>query len=630
MADAYQVDNRWFKAREYGMEPHLLIQGVLNRLRTDIQQRKAMAVRNAQMVGIDLNTYGLNDTGTLFDTTVSFNAAKNARDTVVAMTAKSRVIPQACTTGATWKEQRRAEEFNRAIEGLFDMADVWRLDPLLCSDALTFDMALAKVSVQNESVCVERVFPWQTAADPLEAARGWKYLRSFYQFHLVDRLVLMEMYKDDADARLAIESAVLTSEDVLTFGRDVQSDQVLIVEAWHLKSGPDAKDGKYCRCLPGRYTLDFEDYEKDRFPFVPLYQAPCEVGIYQVPMMTWLYAPQSEFDKNAAKIQEAFDLLGVPRIILRNGGKVNKSELDDTIGGIIHVDGNEQPMEWNAQPITPDMFNYNEGISRNMLRYVGVSEGSAHSQVPAGLSGASGKALQVYDDWESDRLSVFWRMREWMYIDLANCVLDCARDVSEDNSGFVVTVVDGRRIRLVKFKDIDISKDKYVLRVQPQNLLSKNPASKFAQVAELQANGSISPIEARKLMSIPDLVAQNELDTSMIDIIDKNIGAILEDGKMMTVLPFDDHKMIVDRGTKAINLARVRDEDQDKIDLLIQYVQQAYEYMKPPPAPPAPPGPPPMGAPTDLGPMPPPPDGMGMGPEPMPGDMGMGPPPMAA
>ena len=48
-------------------------------------------------------------------------------------------------------------------------------------------------------------------------------------------------------------------------------------------------------------------------------------------------------------------------------------------------------------------------------------------------------------------------------------------------------------------------------------------------------------------MSIPDLVAQNELDTSMVDIIDKNISAILEDGKMMTVLPFDNFDLIVER-----------------------------------------------------------------------------------
>lgn len=621
--DASQLDFRWFKARELGFEPHALVKSVLNRLRPDIQRRREIARRNAAMVGLDLSRYGLNDAGMLFNEAISFNAAKNARDTVVAMTAKSRVIPQAVTTGATWKERRRAEEFNRAIEGLFDMADVWRIDPLVCSDALTFDVALLKVSAQDDTICVERVFPWQTAADPIEAARGWKYLRSFYQFHLVDRLVLMERYKDDAEAVLAIETAQLSDDDVVTFGRDVQTDQVLVCEAWHLKSGKDATDGKHCICLPGRYTLEFVDYERDTFPFVPLYQAPCEVGIYQVPMLTWLYPAQQEFDRNNAKIQEAFELLGVPRIILRNGGKVNKSELDNTPGGIIHVEGTEAPQEWNAQPITPDMFSYNEGIARNMLRYVGVSEGSAHSSVPAGLSNASGKALQVYDDWESDRLSVFWRMREWMYIDLAQQVIDVARDISEDNKGFVVTVVDGKTIRLVKFKDIDISRDKYVLRVQPQNLLSKNPASKFAQVAELQGNGSITPIEARKLMSIPDLVAQNELDTSMVDIIDKNISAILEDGKMMTVLPFDNFDLIVERGTKAINLARVREEDPDRIDMLIQYVTQAHEEKKklePPPAPPAPPMP---GAPPDLGPPP-------GGPEPMPPDMGMGPPPMAA
>jgi hypothetical protein len=111
-------------------------------------------------------------------------------------------------------------------------------------------------------------------------------------------------------------------------------------------------------------------------------------------------------------------------------------------------------------------------------------------------------------------------------------------------------------------------------------------------------------------------VAQTDLDTSMLDIIRKNIGKILEEGKEMTVLPFDNHQLILDEVTKAINLARVNDEDDERVDMLIQYALQAQEYMKIPEAPP------PAMPPQDMG-VPQASDAL---PEPIPEDMGMGPP----
>ncbi len=42
---------------------------------------------------------------------------------------------------------------------------------------------------------------------------------------------------------------------------------IKVIESWHLKSGPKAKDGKHTICISSA-TLFEEQYDKDYFPFV--------------------------------------------------------------------------------------------------------------------------------------------------------------------------------------------------------------------------------------------------------------------------------------------------------------------------------------------------------------------------
>lgn len=612
------IDIRWWLARTPGQyrDPHDLAFAWIDLQHSSISRRREEAKRNARLMGADVTPFG-GIAAPTDDESPRQNILLNAADTISSKWANQKVIPMAVTEGGTHDEQSRAEEFNRGIEALFEQLGVFANDNLWCDDALTWEAGVAKVTSRFGEPVVDRVFAWELVVDPQEARYGWKGVRSMFHLHVMDKLVLLEEYGDAIDevTREKILNASVNRQDSSLFSVDRKTDLIIVAEGWHLPSGPGAGDGKYF--VGGRgWTAVFDDYKRNRFPLAFLYQKKPRIGVWQQPMVTRQAPAQFAHDKLTRKIGDSHDLVAVARIIARKGAVV-KSHLDDEVGTVLEVDGDpSQVREWTPVAVGSDTYSYHESQASNVLRFEGVSEMASRGQVPSGLQNASGKALQVYTDEGDGRLVPSFRNREEFLVTIGDLILDALR---EDGSDYVVQIVDGKRMRLVRFADLDIGKDKYRLRVQATSFLAHTPSAKYQQLSEMRERGDITAIEFRKMSGIPDILAQNELDTSSLDICDKNIAAILRDGKALTVLPVDNHELVFERGLKAYHLARLRDEDPAKLGLLLDYLLQAQDFIKkknaaaaPPPAPPIPMGAPPPGAPP---PMPGPP----APPAPMPG-----------
>ncbi|MEY2714371.1 MAG: hypothetical protein RIT24_714, partial [Planctomycetota bacterium] len=115
--------------------------------------------------------------------------------------------------------------------------------------------------------------------------------------------------------------------------------------------------------------------------------------------------------------------------------------------------------------------------------------------------------------------------------------------------------------------------------------------------------GALTVPQFREVLDLPDLQAENDLDLSDLQIIDRNIEAILVRQFPIIAEPFDNLAMILQRGVKAYNLARLNDADPVALELLRRYIQSAQDLQAaaatpPPPAPGAAPGP--EGLPPDL------------------------------
>lgn len=603
--DPSRTDARWWldrKTKDDGTkvtdrEPHETIFALLATYKPDRDRRRRIAVENAQAYGISLNRLG--EPLTMSEDKLTYNAAENAVDTLVAKTSKTKVLPMAVTSGGTRELRRRTKRFNRFIEGLFAEQGVYKKDPQWVLDMLLFHCAIAQVheGAPGEPIQIDRVMEFDCDVDEHDARDGDP--RCFYRSHWVDKLVLAHAYRKDPHAVQAIQDYKFDAQDNEETTRSTKSsDMIRVTDAWHLPSGKGAGDGRWVQCIRSA-TLADEEFKDAKLPFVFMYRKRPVQGIWGQPLMSSLAPQQRSFDKITLRIDECHDLLGVPRLLCPRQANVDKSQLDDMESSAIDYDGDKPPTEWNAQPITPDAYSYRTSIPTDMLKFIGLSEMSAMGNIPPGVTAA--KALQMSADVESERLGPMWNCREDFYCDLTILALDAARRKAKSSGGYVVKTADRRIMESIDINDIDIGPDEYEIQVFPTSLLSKTPSAKYDQLSEMRQRGDIDEDEFRHLLDMPDLDAENDLETSAVDILDMVIDSMLVDGVPCSAEAFDDWGLIVSRGAKAYNLERVRAatlkgkdlrESRRNLGYLRDYIVSAQNFMKPP-------APDPMAMPSD-------------------------------
>lgn len=586
-------DGRWWLAGEDGVgadKPHEVIDKVIASVKPWFDERKQRHREYLKVYGISGDRYG-QTTNRPQEERLEYQHAANVVDTVVTKVCKSRIVPMALTTGGTFSERRRAKLFNRFISGLFWEAGVFENDYRWSTDAMVLDCGVAKVCDRGGRVCVERVDPDCLFWDPAEAYLAGK-VRTLYEESFVDRFRLIELLRDwgfDSEENVAhVRDVMYEAKDDPSYASPHNADLVRVREAWHLPSGKGAKDGKHAFTVKDR-TIFIEDYDEEFFPHELLTSKMPLRGLTSPPLMAKLIGPQREYDQVTQKFRESHALMGVPRLLVRRGANINKAEVDDVPAAIIECDDPVNDIkEWNATPIHPDTYNYAASILQNMEKSAGVPETNLQGKPPEGISAA--KALQLLDDLVAEKLTQFIRCRENFYCNIAEKCLALARRLASGGKYKVVAEThESRLIEEVDLESCNIPMGSYRLKVMPTSFLSQSPAARYEFLSEMRSRGDIDELEFRQLVDMPDLDAENDLETATVDIVDQSIEAILTRGLAFTAEAFDDHILIVQRGSKAYNLARIRapepsskeyPEYRDRLRALKEYILSGMHWLK--------------------------------------------------
>jgi hypothetical protein len=276
-------------------------------------------------------------------------------------------------------------------------------------------------------------------------------------------------------------------------------------------------------------------------------------------------------------------------VFIKRQANINKAEIDDVSGSFIMVDDPTTDVkEWTPTPVHPDTYHYLDTILGNMEKAAGIPETNLQGKPPEGISAA--KALQLLDDLVAEKLTQFIRCRERFYCNIAEKALDVARSLAVGGSYRVMAETgEGRLLDDVDLKDVDIKIGSYRLKVFPTSFLSQSPSARYEFLSEMRQRGDIDELEFRQLVDMPDLESENDLETATIDIIDQCIDAILTRGMAFVSEAFDDHVLIVQRGSKAYNLARLRAPEQaskehatylTRLRALKEYILSAMYFIK--------------------------------------------------
>ncbi len=593
---------------------------------------------------------------------IAFNAAQNAVETVHSKVIKARIAPMPLTNGGGYLERHRAKQMGKAIEGVLDENDADAIEEDVVMDALVTDHGAGAIKVieRDCDIGIQHLPVEDVWFDEAETRHRTPRCCYHVPREGMDKFVAIEEYANPKHDGLPgwVGTAEQRRQAILRASQKVEAwrarktstsatYRVDIFEAWHMPSGEVEEydeeyddeetgerkkrkayrhDGRHVVSVDGEDgTLIDEPWDGKRFPILLYVPRRRRRHVWGLSLMRDYIAPQREYEKLTKKIQHQHQKMGMSGWLAGKDADINVRELTAgtfSAGFLVEYSSQVPPQPIVVEPVAQGTYAYADSIPRNMLERKGISTLAAASQLPAGLQQASGKALQVFEDFEDVRLLPYHRERERFKVALSWLIVDAAERIVARKGSYKARYRGKHGIEEVDWKDVLMDRESFVLKVFPVSQLSKQPAAKFAQLTEMLNAGAITVEQFKRLYELPDLEAENELDSSDTDIIDRNMDIMVTTGRYMSPEPFDNFDLIIQRAGKFYNLCRQQEVPEARLKLLRNYIEDTKSLKEQiaaeqaakaaAAAPPPMPGPPGMA----------PPDG------PLPGMPPPGPPPM--
>ena len=564
--------------------------------------------QNNNASGLSSDTYSLRSGSRSDD--VTLNIVHSMCTTVTSKIAKNRPKVTFLTSGGDYSLKRKAKLLDKFVNGQFYATDIYAVAPRVFLDAAVFGTGIMKIYGDGDQIVAERIFPNEVLTDDAESYYGKP--RQMFQHKVISREVLLATYPEFEKEILNASKAEYHSS-----GSKITSNQIECVEAWHLASKKGASDGRHCICLDN-VTLLEESYDKDFFPFTFIRWTENLLGFWGQGLSEQLLGVQVEINALLNRIQEQM-YLGTPCVLLETGSKVSKAHITSEPWVVVEYTGTK-PDFHVPRTTAGEVFSHLDRLYSRAYEVAGISEMAAQARKPAGLD--SGVAIREFSDIQSERFMLVAQGYENLFLEAARQMIDIARDIDKQGDTYEVISHGDKYIERIKWKDIDLEEDQYVMQIYPTALLSATPAAKLQTIQEMAQTGLLNPTEARALLDYPDLEAVNQLATAFIDDVDLLIEEMIEKGRYHPPETFSNLEFAIQRVQSAYLRAKIDKVPEERLELLRRYMddairviqtqqmaqqatQQAMAPMEGAPAPgggaPAPGAPPMEGAPPEAG-----------------------------
>lgn len=517
------------------------------------------------MTGLDSYSYNRVETASNINHRVTLNIVQSMVDTVVSKITKNNPKPTFLTDGGDWGLQQKAKKLTKFCEGIFYDCDMYKQSTMAFQDSCIFGTGCIKIFKDGPEIKVERVMIEEIKIDDAEAFYGKP--RQIHQMKYIHKDVLSEMFPNN---KVEIDQA---TDIAPNHGSNYSNarDMIKVVESWHLPSSEKAKDGKHTITIRNA-TLFEESYEKDYFPFVFFRWSERPVGFFGKGLSEQLQGIQLEINKILRTIQVSMHLTSIPKVFVEASSKVVTAHLNNKIGGIIKYAGTKPSYE-SVGSVPPELFNHLDRLYERAYEVAGISQLAARSEKPSGLD--SGKALREFSDIESERFLAVGKRFEQAFIDATEIILDLAREMYDEDEDFSVRVKGKDFIETIKWKEVDMDEDKYMMQIFPTSALSNTPSGRLQDVQELLQAGFISREDGRKLLDFPDLESVTNLDTADLENIERQIEKMIDKGSYEPPEPYQNLDLAIRKVQQSYLHYRHKGAPEEKLELLRTYIEDA-------------------------------------------------------
>lgn len=545
-----------------------------------------------------------------------YNMIRSLSDTLISALVRNKVRPMFVTEAGDSELKEKAKGMQRAVESEFMRVGIWGpLGAQVCRHGCLFSAGGVKITPDyaKRRADISLVYAHEILVSPLEAERGNP--RQMWHVQTVPRETLLAQYEDDEEAREAILSAQPTSSPSQTrqySGTDQIADLVEVWEYWHLPScyvdkddkaswGKDSKgnpdpdvdpghDGRHIICIEG-FLLTDEPWVFDYFPVALFRPFPAPVGYWSCGIPEQLAANQIELNKLEDRINRIIHMHAVPRIVMWDRAKINPAKISNNIADILV--SKEQPAQaiyyLTPQAVPGQVFERGAQIIERSREQLGISNLSVSAQKPLGVDHAPG--MQTILDSESVRQTTVFRAWEEFHTTASRILVDVFRTMAEYMPDFSVVWGDSKQLRHIKWRDVDMSDERFHLRVWPTNLLPQTPAAKLSTAMTMYESQFWTKDQTATALDFPDI----ESISGDITAAQENCERLLDDatnGKPgATPEPYMNLEMLRTATVSRINRLEADRDSEEKIERLRDLWTQTNKLiqMANPPAPPGPP-----------------------------------------
>lgn len=578
--DTDPLVNAWWVEPKGECYSHII--GKVKRIREYQRQRRIDWLRFARLyTNSEFDQFINGVVSGYFGRRLSFNVCRSTVDTACAKISKGKPRPLFLTENGDYKQQNRAQKLTQYTDGQFYDLKMWKIGKKVFRDACIFGTGAMKFFVLDGKVQCERVFIDEIVVDELDA-RSQKP-REMHQMKVVDKVLLLHMFPDK-------QKEILTASLDWNVPRTNRStaNVIGVVESWHLPSGPNAKDGRHTISVENASLLD-EPYEKDYFPFTFFRWNDPLMGFYGEGLVSQLVGIQLEINNVLMRIKDGLELVAIPRVLVEESSGVSAASITDEVGSMVKYRGTK-PEFFSAKAFEREVYDYLEYLYKKAYEDTGISQLSASSKKPAGLD--SGVALREYQDIETERFSIVAEAYQDLYLDAAKIMIDLQKDLSKDakEQDNKVKVKVGDFIKTIKWKEVNLDDDKFLMQPYPTNFLPKTPEGQLQFTQELVQSGYIEPEEAMSLLNFPDLKGFFNLKTAAIDDIKFVMEQMIEEGVYTPPEQYMNLDMAIKMTQSAYLRGKTNGTPQDRLDLLSRFIDECQTLLgaaNPPPSPPS-------------------------------------------
>lgn len=494
---------------------------------------------------------------------ISYNIVKSCTDTASSKISKNKPKPEFITSGGNWEQAERAKKLSKYIEGVYYDVNAYELGQKMFVDACVFGTGALKIFTDEGRVKVERVHIDEIVVDDYDGLYGKP--RQMHQIKHVSKDVLIGQFPKYA--KEINDQAANTSGS-----SDWSAAQLIkVVESWHLQSGTNGKDGKHAICIES-VCLYEEPYKKDYFPFVFMRWSDRLTGFFGQGLAEELTGIQVEINKLLRNIQKAQHLMAVPRVAINTRDNTPVRKLSNEIGSVIPY--KDKPPTWfTPTAMNAEVYNHLKWLIEKGYEVTGVSQMSATSKKPSGLDAAV--AIREYQDIETERFIVTGQRYERVFMDLSKIIIDMSRDLYSKDNNLKIKIDGGKFIETIKWKDVDLKDDEFVMKVWPISFLPSTPSGRLQKVQEMVQSGMITQAIGMKLLDFPDLETAESLEMADANLVDKTLSNMILHNRYDPPEPQQNLKYAFTRAQQVYLKGRFDAVPEDRLELVLRYMDDA-------------------------------------------------------